>query len=227
MKRTEINKYIAEADAFFAANGFMLPPYAHWTAEDWKKVGSEADELRGQHLGWDVTDFGGGKFPTLGLTLFTIRNGFPPGSGKQDKIYAEKIMYVRENQVTPFHYHAIKTEDIINRGGKGTGKLAVQLHNLKDGGGLADTEVTVSCDGVRRKVPGGGIVYLGPGESITLTPFLYHAFWAVDGDGIIGEVSSVNDDATDNFFFDPIPRYPSVDEDDAPFRLLCTEYPAA
>ena len=31
-------------------------------------------------------------------------------------------MFVRENQVTPFHYHVRKTEDIINRGGKGTGK---------------------------------------------------------------------------------------------------------
>ena len=38
-------------------------------------------------------------------------------------------MFVRQNQVTPFHYHVRKTEDIINRGGKGTGRLVVQLHN--------------------------------------------------------------------------------------------------
>ena len=31
--------------------------------------------------------------------------------------YAEKIMISRENQVTPFHTHKVKTEDIIVRGG--------------------------------------------------------------------------------------------------------------
>ena len=226
MKRSEINRYIAEADAFFAQNHFNLPPFAHWAPEAWMKAGSEADELREQHLGWDVTDFGSGEFNLKGLTLFTIRNGVPPGSPTQDKVYAEKIMYVRDNQVTPFHYHAIKTEDIINRGGNGAGRLAVQLYNLKEGGGLGDSEVTVSCDGIRRRVPAGGIVYLGSGESITLTPYLYHKFYAVDGDGIIGEVSSVNDDAADNFFLEALPRYPKVVEDDAPLRLLCNEYPA-
>jgi len=227
MKRSEINKYIAEADAFFGANHFNLPPYAHWSADAWKKVGSEADELRQQHLGWDVTDFGSGEFATKGLTLFTVRNGVPAGAGKPDKVYCEKIMYVREGQVTPYHYHVGKTEDIINRGGKGAGRLAVQLYNLKEGGGLADTEVSVACDGVRRKLPAGSIVYLGPGESITLTPFLYHQFYGVDGDAIIGEVSSVNDDAADNFFLEALPRYPKIVEDEAPAKLLCNEYQPA
>ena len=73
----------------------------------------------------------------------------------------------------------------------------------------------------------GGIVILGPGESITLTPYLYHQFYAVDGNGLIGEVSSVNDDASDNYFLEPLPRFPEIVEDEAPVRLLCTEYEKA
>ena len=221
MKRSEINRCIAEAAAFFAENRFVLPPYAEWTPDEWRQCGGEAEELRAHKLGWDVTDFCSGKFDALGLTLFTLRNGSPQGGGK---VYAEKIMFVRENQVTPFHYHVRKTEDIINRGGKGTGKLVVQLYNRALDGGLAETPVSVTCDGIRRDVVAGGTVVLGPGESITLTPHLYHQFHAIDGDGLIGEVSSVNDDASDNYFLDPLPRFPEIVEDEAPVRMLCTEY---
>ena len=34
MKRSEINRYIKEAAAFFAANHFELPPWTQWTPED-------------------------------------------------------------------------------------------------------------------------------------------------------------------------------------------------
>ena len=223
MKRSEINRSIAEASAFFAENRFVLPPYADWTVEEWVERGSEANELRTQRLGWDVTDFNAGHFETLGLTLFTLRNG-SPGGGGTGKSYAEKIMFVRQDQVTPFHYHARKTEDIINRGGKGTGRLALQLYNSTPDGGLAESPVSVVCDGIRRQVEAGGTVVLGPGESITLTPYLYHTFHAVDGHGLIGEVSSVNDDDGDNYFLEPLPRYPEIVEDEAPLRVLCTEY---
>jgi hypothetical protein len=160
----------------------------------------------------------------VGLTLFTLRNG-SLAAGKATKVYAEKIMFVRRDQVTPFHYHSLKTEDIINRGGSGTGRLAVQLYNSTEDGAFAQSTVSVICDGIRRQVDAGGTVILGPGESITLTPRLYHMFYAVDGHGLIGEVSSVNDDATDNYFKEPLPRYPEIVEDELPLRLLCNEYP--
>ena len=223
MKRSEINRAIAEAGAFFAENLFVLPPYADWTPKEWQQRGSEANELCTQRMGWDVTDFSSGHFERIGLTLFTLRNGSPEG-GTGGKIYAEKIMFVRQDQVTPYHYHARKTEDIINRGGKGTGRLAVKLYNSAADGGLADSQVSVVCDGIRREVEAGGTVILGPGESITLTPYLYHEFHAVDGHGLIGEVSSVNDDDTDNYFLEPLPRYPKIVEDEPPLRMLCTEY---
>jgi D-lyxose ketol-isomerase len=44
---------------------------------------------------------------------------------------------------------------------------------------------------------------------------------------LIGEVSSVNDDATDNRFYTPLPRFPDIEEDEAPAHLLCNEYPGA
>jgi D-lyxose ketol-isomerase len=226
MKRSAINRYIAEAESFFAENHFNLPPYAAWTLEEWKRRGPEADEIRTCRLGWDVTDFNSGRFESLGLTLFTLRNGLL-GVGKATKMYAEKIMFVRHNQITPFHYHLRKTEDIINRGGKGTGRLIVQLHNSDGTGRFMQSAVSVSCDGIIRQVEPGGAIVLGPGESITLTPYLYHQFHAVDGHALIGEVSSVNDDDTDNHFKEPLPRYPKIVEDEAPLRVLCTEYPLA
>jgi D-lyxose ketol-isomerase len=135
-------------------------------------------------------------------------------------------MLVKEGQITPFHFHFVKTEDIINRG---AGRLVCELYNSTPAGDFAKTDVTVSCDGVVRQVAPGGKVILGPGESITLVPGVYHMFYAEKGAGtaLLGEVSSVNDDATDNRFHEPLPRYPAIEEDEAPLRLLCNEYPAA
>ena len=127
MKRSAINRYIAEAAAFFAKNYFSLPPFASWTPEAWRYLGDEATELRTQRLGWDVTDFNSGIFETYGLILFTLRNGHS-SRPETAKPYTEKIMHVRNHQLTPFHYHAKKTEDIINRGNTDTGRLVVQIY---------------------------------------------------------------------------------------------------
>lgn len=224
MKRSEINRYIMEAHSFFAEHQFILPPYADWNPAEWLNRSSDVNEFHASRLGWDVTDFNSGRFESLGLTLFTLRNGSLAG-GSTSKVYAEKIMLVRQNQVTPFHFHAQKTEDIINRGGKSTGRLAVQLYNSTNDGGFAQNPVFAICDGVRREVEAGGTIILGPGESITLTPYLYHQFYGVDGHALVGEVSSCNDDETDNYFKEPLPRYPELVEDEPPHRLLCIEYP--
>jgi D-lyxose ketol-isomerase len=221
LKRSAINRCISEAAAFFAENCFMLPPFASWTPEDWLRLGHEADELRIQRLGWDVTDFNSGDFPARGLTIFTLRNGRSTCQ-ETAKPYAEKIMLVRDRQLTPFHYHAQKTEDIINRGR--TARLVVQFYRSTTEGKFAEGPFPVVCDGLSRDVESGGTVVLTPGESITLPPFLYHAFHAIDGDALIGEVSSTNDDDTDNYFYEPVGRYPQIEEDEAPLRLLCNEY---
>lgn len=226
MRRSEINQLIAHAKSFFAEHKFMLPPFAYWTPEQWRTKGHEADEIRICNLGWDVTDFGSGDFARKGLMLFTLRNGqWGEKNNRKSKKYAEKIMVVRPNQITPYHFHFDKTEDIINRG---AGRLRLHLYNSTVDGQFAQTEVQVACDGVMRKLPAGGIVTLDPGESITLTPGLYHQFYAEEAQGIalIGEVSSVNDDAKDNRFYEPTGRFPKIEEDVPAEHLLCGEYPA-
>ena len=133
-------------------------------------------------------------------------------------------MIVEPEQVTPMHFHWMKAEDIINRGG---GNLCMQLYNSTKDEKLDNSDVTVACDGIERTVKAGGIITLTPGESITLTQRYYHKFWGEKGKGKIlaGEVSSVNDDKTDNRFHESLGRFPKIEEDEPPFRLLITDYP--
>lgn len=107
-------------------------------------------------------------------------------------------MMVR-GQVTPMHYHWKKMEDIINRGG---GTLVIRLYRRDEQTDLLDEKSTiqVAVDGKQITVNAGGLVKLKPGQSICLTPFLYHSFWAEDGVVLAGEVSMANDDLTDNRF---------------------------
>ena len=223
MKRSEINRLIEDAIAFFSSHGYQLPPFAHWSPDDWRSRGPEADEIRKCRLGWDLTDFGSGDFSKIGLLLFTVRNG-DLSDRSNPKTYAEKAMIVREGQVTPWHYHGKKIEDIINRGG---GDLIIDLCNTDADGKLIDTPVTVSTDGVQRTVASRGTVSLSPGESITLPQGLAHRFYGAEGKGkvLVGEVSSVNDDETDNYFIEPVGRFPDIEEDETPLHLLCNEYP--
>lgn len=223
MKRSEINAIIRDADAFIRSCGFSLPPFAYWTPQDWQQRGEEARQIVDTRLGWDITDFGLGDFRKNGLFLFTIRNGSPENlKSLRGKLYAEKIMIVEVDQVTPFHFHWTKMEDIINRSG---GRLLIQLHRSRPGEGLdAEGEVSVSVDGVTRRLPAGGIVELRPGESITLPPYLYHRFWGEGGRVLVGEVSLVNDDRRDNRFLDPIGRFPEIEEDEPPLHLLVGDY---
>jgi D-lyxose ketol-isomerase len=222
MKRSEINTIIREADTFIRKHGFYLPPFAYWTPDDWTMRGDEVREIVEHKLGWDITDYGQGDYEGLGLFLFTIRNGsledLQRGKGR---VYAEKLLVADVDQITPMHFHWSKTEDIINRGG---GKLAIQLYNATEDEKLADTDVTVNMDGVKRIFKAGDIVLLQPGESITLVPYCYHKFWAEEDRVLIGEVSTVNDDDADNCFYEKVGRFPEIEEDEPPLYLLVNDY---
>ncbi|BDQ33945.1 D-lyxose/D-mannose family sugar isomerase [Pseudodesulfovibrio portus] len=220
MKRSEINALISDAKAFFESFQFRLPPWAFWGPDDWKGKGNS--EVVANQLGWDLTDYGAGDFEKRGLILFTIRNGNLAAG--HPKTYAEKIMIVRENQICPMHFHWAKTEDIINRGG---GNLVVELYGSTPGEELGTDPLTVSVDGFERTVAPGGTVVLTPGESIFLEQGMYHRFYGEPGKGkvLVGEVSSVNDDNTDNRFHEPQARFPKIEEDEPPLHLLCTDYP--
>ncbi len=220
MKRSEINKIIENAKSFMAERKFFLPPWAYWSVTDWKKNKVNAVEIIENMLGWDITDFGSGDFYQRGLFLFTLRNG---KFNVDKKPYAEKIMIVEENQETPMHYHWAKMEDIINRGG---GNLVIELYNTTPDNQLDSTPVCLKTDGVLRTVEAGGKVILSPGESICLEQGMYHRFYGEPGKGtvLVGEVSMVNDDNSDNCFFEPVGRFPVIDEDVEPLHLLVSDY---
>ena len=217
-----INQKINEAISFAKSLSFALPPFAYWNPEVWRSKGSECNEIRCCMLGWDLTDFGSGDFDSIGLTLFTIRNGSATNP-HYSKPYCEKLLVVQDGQVCPYHYHWKKTEDIINRGGS---DLMIQLYNSADDGGFSDAPIYVSVDGTAREIAAGSIIRLTPGESVTLTPGMYHQFWAEGGRTLVGEVSMVNDDSADNRFHEPRGRFPQIVEDEPPAHLLCGEYPA-
>ncbi|MBY6201146.1 D-lyxose/D-mannose family sugar isomerase [Maritalea mobilis] len=223
MKRSEINAIMAEADAFIRSFGFVLPPFAYWTPDEMKARRAEIDRLIEGRMGWDITDYGQGDFDKLGLFLFTLRNGrlddLKRGTGM---CYAEKLLISKQDQISPMHRHYLKAEDIINRGGA---TLAIELFGSAPDGSFDESAGgTVLCDGITRHFVPGEILTFAPGESVTLMPGDWHAFWGEGGDVLIGEVSTVNDDETDNWFRDPIGRFAAIDEDEAPTHLLVSDY---
>ena len=178
-------------------------------------------------LGWDITDYGLGDFKKVGFSLITLRNGNLKEKDKYAKTYAEKLLYIREGQYSPMHFHWSKMEDIINRGG---GNVLIRVYNSTKEEGLdRESDVHVHVDGREMVVPAGTQVRLAPGESITISPYLYHDFEVEEGTGpvLLGEVSQCNDDNTDNRFYEKVGRFPEIEEDEPPYRLLCSEYPAA
>lgn len=223
MKRSEINALIESSKKFVTQQKFHLPLFGYWTPEEWRNKGHEADEIRDCLLGWDVSDMAGGNFSKVGLVLFTIRNGHPTNR-RYPKTYCEKILIQEVGQQTPMHFHWRKAEDIINRAG---GDIAVELYNASKTEALDDTDVSVSVDGVRRVMKAGAVVVLKPGESICLTDHVYHRFTGRGSKVLLGEVSTVNDDKTDNRFLEPLGRFPKIVEDEPPVHLLCNEYPPA
>ncbi|MCL2034241.1 MAG: D-lyxose/D-mannose family sugar isomerase [Oscillospiraceae bacterium] len=225
MKRSEINGAIKRALAILRENNFILPSFAYWEMGDWINHASELDNIKKIGLGWDVTDFGAGDFAHVGSVLFTVRNGCL-GDPKPGTPYAEKIIFQlhEAEQEIPFHFHKIKTEDIINRGG---GVLMLELYKSAPEGGLdRESDIRVKMDGFIQTLPAGSIVEIEKGCSITLHPGLHHRFWAKKGAGdlIVGEVSSINDDDTDNVFLEVGRRFSEIEEDEPAFVPLCNEY---
>ena len=224
MKRSEINNLMKEAVCFIDKMNFKLPPFVFWSPEEWKTKGDEYDEIRDNMLGWDITDFGSGDFEKVGLLLITLRNGNLHNE-KYEKKYAEKLLIVKEEQITPYHFHWYKMEDIINRGG---GNLMVKVYNsTPDEQFDMENPVTVHIDGHKYQVEPGAVITLEPGQSITIPRGQYHKFWGEKGSGMIllGEVSMVNDDRTDNRFYEETGRFPAIEEDEKPLYLLGNEYP--
>ncbi|MBC2603847.1 D-lyxose/D-mannose family sugar isomerase [Puniceicoccus vermicola] len=160
---------------------------------------------------WDITDFGLGDFDHYGLVLINLA---------EEPEYCEKLMYARKGQTTPSHTHAQKKEDIICR----TGSLSFELWAGPPNETEPGTRFDIQVNGKMRPQASGETLTIGAGERITLIPGIYHAFWPESDGCIIGEVSTANDDAHDNFFADPnIGRFPGIEEDEPPMIRLISE----
>jgi D-lyxose ketol-isomerase len=159
---------------------------------------------------WDVTDFGLGDYRKFGLVLINLA---------EQPEYCEKLMYVQRGMVTPVHMHRKKKEDIICR----WGELSVQVwkgHPEKSNG----EEFSVLVNGSPRTVKSGETLTFPAGQRITLVPGVYHEFYTAKDEAIIGEVSTANDDANDNFFINPeVGRYAAIEEDAPVLQRLLNE----
>jgi D-lyxose ketol-isomerase len=222
MRRSDINRSIREAEALLAECGIALPPWASWPPEVWHARFALAEFCRMHQMGWDVTDFGSGRFAERGLLLLCLRNGLQ--GHPDERPYAEKLLIVGPGQETPFHYHRVKMEDIIVRA---RGTLVVEVQETDPDGRPLPEAVTVEIDGDRRTVAPREPISLQPGESITMHRGLAHRFYGAPSAGpvIVGEVSQVNDDLSDNYFFEPVGRFARIEQDEPPHRLLWNELP--
>ncbi len=160
------------------------------------------------HPRWDVTDFGLGRWRENALVLVNLA---------EEPEYCEKLMYAQRDMTTPAHCHRQKKEDIISR----WGVLRVRVWaGVPAESGTREFQIQVN--GALQTIASGSTIDLPAGSRVTLVPGVYHEFFPVSDECIIGEVSTANDDAHDNFFVNPdIGRYPHVDEDEpAQVRLL-------
>lgn len=223
MKRSEVNAAIEWAKKLLKDNHIGLPKFSEWKCKDWMKNADKTDTIRKTMLGWDVTDYGLNDFAKIGGVLFTVRNG----DQKDSRIgvpYAEKFILLKDGQGLPTHFHFSKTEDIINRAG---GVLVLKLYNAKEDESIDyENDVVVYMDGIKHIIKAGDTIAVETGCSISLTPYMYHSFWALEGEGdlVVGEVSAVNDDNIDNRFNPVLPRFGDIEEDEPAVHILCNEY---
>jgi len=163
------------------------------------------------HPKWDVTDFGLGDWQKSGLVLVNLA---------AEPEYCEKLMYAQKYMLTPTHCHRMKKEDIICR----WGKLAVRAWPaLPD---LCNAKYfSIPVDHAPVQVETGSLIELEAGSRVTLLPGVYHEFYPLSDECIIGEVSSANDDVHDNYFVNPeIGRYPGIEEDEVAIERLVSEH---
>ena len=62
MKRSEVNRAMVWAEQLLERNNIRLPHYAYWDIDQWAGNAGKLDTIRRVMLGWDITDFGSGKF---------------------------------------------------------------------------------------------------------------------------------------------------------------------
>ena len=154
---------------------------------------------------FEATDFGMGKPDEYALVEVALAS-WPE--------YCEKIMYARKGWITPTHCHRQKKEDIVVR----WGEVEFKAWPDSPAGSFAPT-VKLPVNNQVVELKSGESFRLKAGERITMLPNVYHVFYPVSDEAIIGEVSSAIDEAHDNFFADTtVDLFMPVEEDEAPFQ---------
>ncbi|PYE85656.1 D-lyxose/D-mannose family sugar isomerase [Pseudoroseicyclus aestuarii] len=221
MRRSRINTVMAEAAEVVRSQGLHLPPWAWWSPAEFMARRDSARGVIEAGCGWEVTDYGTGDFDRSGLVLFTLRN-VTPADRAQGTGYAERLLVSRQDQLSPMRSHTHGAGDIINRGGAA---LVVELYGSDDRGGFAKGRGgRVLRDGIACDFAPGDRIRLQPGESLTLRPGDWHAFWGEGGSVLIGTVSTAGDTAGDTLFRDEIGPFGPVEEDASPEHLLVSDY---
>lgn len=159
---------------------------------------------------WDVTDFGLGNWREHGLILVNLA---------EHAEYCEKLMYARKGMTTPAHCHKKKKEDIISR----WGTLQIRVWPGHPEEPMPESFELLVNNRLRR-IRSGDCVVLQSGERVTLVPGVWHEFVPRSAECVIGEVSTANDDANDNYFLNPdIGRFPHVEEDEPAIIKLVSD----
>jgi D-lyxose ketol-isomerase len=159
---------------------------------------------------WDVTDFGLGNWKAYGLVLVNLA---------EEPEYCEKLMFAMRGMTTPAHTHRQKKEDIICRWGRLAIRVWPGLPGERDG---QTFEIPVNHE--LQQVVSGNLLELDAGSRVTLLRGVYHEFYPVSDQCIIGEVSTANDDLHDNYFVNPdVGRYPGIEEDEPAVVKLISE----
>jgi D-lyxose ketol-isomerase len=207
---------------FCEARGVALPPFARWREDDFRARPEALKLVAARGMGWNVVEFRRGAFDAEGLTIFTLRMGdWRELEAKRGRLYAEKAILLEDGQRAPHHYHVVKTEDILNRGGA---RFVVELFKVDENGKPLKERFRALKDATLLDLDPGERVRLEPGESLTLDPYVAHAFWAEGGAAIAGEVSLVNDDRTDNYFTPPLEAPRPIEEDAAARYVTVRDY---
>ncbi len=211
MKRSFVDQRIEAMLAMCERHGALLPSFAQWGEDDYRADPAAARRILDGGLGWNVVEFTPGGFAQSGLCVFTLRMGdwrlLSQGRGR---LYAEKVLRAEDGQRTPHHYHIVKTEDIVNRGGA---RFVIELFKVDRAGTPLKERFRALKDVKTLDLEPGAKVVLEPGESLTLDPFVAHAFWAEGGAVLAGEVSLANDDRADNLFLPPLAPSAPIEED--------------
>ncbi|MDE2016931.1 MAG: D-lyxose/D-mannose family sugar isomerase [Hyphomicrobiales bacterium] len=217
MLRSHVDRHIEAMRAACARHGVALPGFADWTPAQFAAAGPGATRIRDGGLGWNVAEFAPGEFERAGLVIFTTRMGdHAKLSSGRGRLYGEKALFARDRQTTPHHYHRVKTEDVINRGG---GRFVVEIVGVDRAGEPTGEPVRLFKDEREIEVAPRGRVVLDPGESLVLEPYVAHGFRAEGGDALAVEISLANDDANDNYFLPPLGPQAGIVED-APARFV-------